>query len=249
MTELTLLARIYNSHQMKQIGGILEELLGDLSTEALVKGTAAGRWVVLEVTGEDEGIATKLLEREIGFCPVGFQKVKKFANLKGFVTGLEKNGDALTVDVGVFQPNPVYATVPLSNLQANLAEGKKLPLKKLSEMWGICENLPTEVKVLEVDAEKGAIEAELQESQIRKLLTWKDSLLDRLIVVGASATEINGTLEQEGLNRDVIDIESLGTFEHALVCKLGTDAAGLIGRLGRHLRKSKFTVFNPKNLQ
>ena len=116
-------------------------------------------------------------------------------------------------------------------------------------MWGICENLPTEVKVLEVDAEKGTIEAEIQESQIRKLLTWKDSLLDRLIVVGASATEINGTLEQEGLNRDVIDIESLGTFEHALVCKLGTDAAGLIGRLGRHLRKSKFTVFNPKNLQ
>jgi hypothetical protein len=51
---------------------------------------------------------------------------------------------------------------------------------------------------------------------------------------------------QAGLNRDVIDVETLGMFEHALVCKLGTDAAGLIGRVGRKLRKAKFTVFNPK---
>jgi hypothetical protein len=73
-------------------------------------------------------------------------------------------------------------------------------------------------------------------------------MLDRLLVIGASLGEVKLAIEQEGLDRDVIDVESFGIFEHALVCKLGTDAAGLIGRIGRHLRKAKFTVFNPKAL-
>ena len=128
-------------------------------------------------------------------------------------------------------------------------EGKKISLKKLSELWGICENLPLEIKVLEVDPEQNLVEAELQATQIRKLVLWKESLLDRLLVMGAPLYEVNSAVEQEELTRDVIDVESLGMFEHALVCKLGTDAAGLIGRIGRRLRKAKFTVFNPKNLQ
>ncbi len=249
MTQLTLLAKIYNSHQMKHIDGILEDIMGDLAVEAKVVGTSGGRWVLAEVSGEDEGVAAKLLEREIGFCPVSIDKVKKFAGLKGFLTGLERSSDAITVDIGVFQPKPVAVTIAIDNLQTNLADGKKLPLKKLSELWGLSENLPLEIKILEVDTKEDMIEGELQDKQIKKMLSWKDSLLDRLLVLGASVTEINAAIDYEGLRRDVIDIEKLGVFEHALVCKLGTDATGLVGNLGRHLRKAKFTAFNPKNLQ
>ena len=38
-------------------------------------------------------------------------------------------------------------------------------------------------------------------------------------------------------------------FEHVLTCKLGTDAAGLIPKIGRNLRNAKFAVFNPKRLR
>jgi hypothetical protein len=38
-------------------------------------------------------------------------------------------------------------------------------------------------------------------------------------------------------------------FEHALVCKLGTDAAGLISKLGRILRSARFAVFNPRRIR
>ena len=249
MTTLTLLTKIYNTHQLKQINSTLENLLGGLSVEAAVTGTVAGRWVQLDVSGEDEGVATKLLEKEAGFCPTSLENVKKFSALKGYVTNLEKSTEGLSVDIGVFEPKAVHAVVSLSHLQAHLADGKKISLKKLSELWGICENLPLEIKVLEVDPEQNIVEAELQATQIRKLVLWKESLLDRLLVMGASLYEVNSAVEQEELTRDVIDVESLGMFEHALVCKLGTDAAGLIGRIGRRLRKAKFTVFNPKNLQ
>jgi hypothetical protein len=46
----------------------------------------------------------------------------------------------------------------------------------------------------------------------------------------------------------VIGLESLGMCEHALVCKLGTDAAGLIPRIGRILKSAKFAVFNPRKI-
>ena len=249
MTTLTLLTKIYNTHQLKQINSTLEDLLGGLSVEATVTGTVAGRWVQLDVSGEDEGVATKLLEKEAGFCPTNLENVKKFSALKGYVTNLEKSTENLQMDIGVFEPKTVHAVVPLNHLQAHLMEGKKTSLKKLSELWGICENLPLEIKVLEVDPEQNLVEAELQATQIRKLVLWKESLLDRLLVMGAPLYEVNSAVEQEELTRDVIDVESLGMFEHALVCKLGTDAAGLIGRIGRRLRKAKFTVFNPKNLQ
>jgi hypothetical protein len=248
MTELTLLSRIYNSHQMKQIDVILADLIGDLNVEAAIKGTLAGRWVQLELSGEDEAVATKLLEREVGFCPVSLDNLKKFATLKGYVVNLDESTEELLVDIGVVQPKTVHATISLKHLQAHLGYEKKTTLKKISELWGICENLPLNIKVLEVNTEKNRVEAELQATQIRKVVLWKDSLLDRLLIMGASIQEVNSAVEQEGLGRDVIDVEALGMFEHTLVCKLGTDAAGLIGRIGRRLRKAKFTVFNPKKI-
>jgi len=57
---------------------------------------------------------------------------------------------------------------------------------------------------------------------------------------------VKAAVEHANLGRDVIDVDALGMFEHALVCKLGTDAAGLISRIGRSLWKAKFTIFNPK---
>ncbi|MCW4009804.1 MAG: DUF2110 family protein [Candidatus Bathyarchaeota archaeon] len=246
MTELTLLTKIYNSHQLKQIDKTLSGLLGDLSVKATVGGTLAGKWVQLEVSGEDEAIATKLLERETGFCPVSLENVKKFAVLKGFVTNLDPVKQELLVDIGVLQPKTTYAAISLKRLQSQLADGKEMPLRKLAELWGISENLPLEIKVLQVNAEENRVEAELHQGQVKEFLSWKESLLDRLLILGASRLEVDAAVRQERLDRDIIEVEELSMFEHALVCKLGTDATGLIGRIGRRLRKTKFTVFNPK---
>jgi hypothetical protein len=70
--------------------------------------------------------------------------------------------------------------------------------------------------------------------------------LDRLIILGASKEKIESVLERTRLNRDVIDIETMGMFEHALTCKLGTNAAGLVSIVGRYLRNSVFAVFSTK---
>jgi hypothetical protein len=74
------------------------------------------------------------------------------------------------------------------------------------------------------------------------------SLLDRLIVLGASKDSLRLVLERTRLNRDVINIEELGLLVNALTCKLGTDAAGLIPRIGRYMRYSHLAVFRAKKI-
>ena len=248
MTTLTLLIRIYNTHQLKQIDNILGGLFEGLAVGVTVPGTVAGRWVQIELSGEDEEIAKSLLSREVGFCPTSIEGIKKFSSLKGYVINSEKSVEKLLLDIGVFQPKLVQASLSLNRLQNQLVYGKKLSLKKICELWGISENLPLNIKVINVDTDEEQIEGELQPTQINRLIRWRDSLLDRLLVTGASLYEINMVIEQEQLSRDIIEIESLGMFEHALVCKLGTDGAGLISRVGRRLRKAKITVFNPKKV-
>ncbi len=73
-------------------------------------------------------------------------------------------------------------------------------------------------------------------------------MLDRLLIIGASYSEIKSTIRKLQIDRDVVKIETLGMFEYAVVCKLGTDAAGLIPKIGKNLERAVFTVFNPRNI-
>jgi hypothetical protein len=248
MTALTLLIKINSHTRLKQVGKALTLLFKGLEVEAKVLGTVGDGWVQVDLAGEDEAIATNYLIKEAGLCPSSFEEVSNFSTLKGYIKNIGKSEGALTVDVGIFQPKIVYAKVVLSRLQTQLMNGKKAALSKIAELFGLCEGLPIKVKVTNLNEEKNHIDAELSTGQIETYTAWVESLLDRLLVLGASLHEIETTLQHKKLERDVIDVEPLGLFEHALTCKLGTDAAGLIPKIGRNLN-AKFAVFNPKPLR
>jgi hypothetical protein len=249
MTTLTLLTKTNGANQLNQIGDALKFAFEGLGVEARILSTVAGRWAQLTLEGEDEGIATNYVVKEFGLCPVNFENVKCFSALKGYVTNVEKNSQELSVDVGVFEPKLVLAKIPLRHLQAQLVDGRKTALGKIAELFGLRDDLPLSVKVTHLNENESRIEAELSNEQIRQFAVWQESLLDRLLVAGSTVDEIKATLERARLNRDVISVESLGMFTHALTCKLGTDAAGLIPKIGRNLKNAKFAVFNPRRLR
>jgi hypothetical protein len=249
MTTLTLLTRIYNVNQLKQVDNALKLSFEGLDVEAKILGVAADRWVQIALSGEDESVATNYITKEIGLCPTSIESVKKFSTLTGYVTNFEKNREELSMDVGVFQPKIVYATIPLRHLQAQLVDGRRTALRKIAELFGFCENLPVSVKVARVNEEENPIEAELSTGQVEKYVVWQESLLDRLIVLGASLYEVKKILEYAKLDRDVISVEPLGMFEHALTCKLGTDAAGLIPKIGKKLQSATFSIFSARRIR
>jgi hypothetical protein len=249
MTTQTLFVKTSSSRQTRQIGDMLRIPFDDLDVNVKIIGTAADRWVQVDVSGEDEAIATNYLAKEFGFCPKTLENLTKDGDVKGYIVNLGKSAEESYVDVGVFQPAVVNAHVSLRHLQDQLVGGNKLALKKIVELFGLCDDLPVNVKITTINEAESRMEAELSATQIEHFVSWQDSLLDRLIVIGASQHEIKKTLNITGLNRDVIAVEPLGTFEHALTCKLGTDAAGLIRNLGRNLKHATFTVFNPRKIR
>ena len=247
MITLTLLSKISNSYQLRQVEKALNEPLGELSVDAKIKGTIADRWAQVNLEGEDEAIAATYIANEIGTCPVSMENLKKTTDLKGYIMDFEKNTEELVVDVGVFQPKIVCARIPLQRLQAQLASVKIAP-NKIIELWALCRDLPISISIEQLEEKESHMKAEFSDNQVKKLKMWQESLLDRLLVLGSSLQDIEYILEAERLRRDIINVETLGLLEYSLTCKLGTDAAGLVPKIGRRLRKTKFAVFNPKNL-
>ena len=249
MTKLTLLTRVHGVRQLNQIDNALKLMLGGLDVEVKIVGTTAGRWVQVALSGEDESVAKSYVAKEIGFCPTSFGNLEKFSTLKGYIVTSEKSNEELKVDVGVFHPKTVHAAIPLSHLQAQLIDGRKASLSKLGRLFGFCGDLPLNVRVTGVNVETNRINAEFSTWQVEKYRIWQEALLDRLLVFGIALPQMEAALGYTQLDRDVISVEPLGIFEHVLTCKLGTDAAGLIPKIGRILKNAKFTLFSPRRIR
>jgi hypothetical protein len=214
MTILTLLVKASNSGQLKQIGDLLKSEFENLDLEVKVLGNPVNKWVQVSLSGEDEVIATSYINKKLGTCPISIKNVNKFSVLKGYISKVDTAKQELKVDVGVFEPKITQATIPLAYLQAQLADGRKVALKKISEIYGFNENLPLSIKVIRINGEEDEVlQAELSMEQIEKIRLWQQSLLDRLIILGSSLGEIETVLERTRLNRDVIGTEALGMFD------------------------------------
>lgn len=202
------------------------------------------------MTGEDETVALKLLDREIGLAPVSEDKVERFSNLKGRVTNPDKATTALQVDIGVFEPLVRDAVVLQQRLQAQLTDGKNLPLQSLIKLFCLNDFMPLHIKIASgLDDEKGVWQADLSEAQVSLFSGWLRSNLDRLIVLGASIREVEQAVERSRHFRDVIRIEKLGLYEQVIVCKLGTDAVGLVPKIGPFLRQASLAPFSPRKIR
>ncbi len=248
MTRVTILAKADNAHQSMLVEKHLQSMLEGLKVDAKISGTVGCGWVQAALSGEDEIIALNYLAQEIGFCPERLENVKMFSTLEGRIAALNKKEDRLTVDVGVFAPNIVGVTIRLQYLQTQLIDGRKIALRRIAELFGLFEKTPLLVKILSVDHKNRSVEAIVAHRQLANFGDWMSSLLDRLIVLGTSRENVEYALRKTESERDVVTIESLGLFEQAVVCKLGTDAAGMIPRIGRILPYAAFSVFSPRRI-
>jgi len=250
MPTVTLLEKAYGAFSPKELEPMLKPFFKDLKVQVEIKDRAIQEWVQAEVTGEDEAVALQLLDKEFGLAPTNVDKVEKFSLLRSRIIDSGRALAELRVDVGIFTPKVVYASVPLQRLQAQLADGKKLSLQSLIELYCLHDNMPLQVKIVnaELSSKKETFEAELSEQQLSLFTSWLLASLDRLMIVGARFQDVDHAVKASKHFRDVAKIESLGLLEHAVVCKLGTDAVGLIPAIGRYLRTATFTPFSPRKI-
>jgi len=249
-TTVTLLQKAYGAFTPRMFQSAISSLYMGLKVRAKFEGENQRRWVRVEVSGEDEAIALQLLDREMGLAPVSLDKVERFSTLRGRVISSEKGETELVVDVGISSPKVCDTIVSLQRLQSQLADGKKPTLPSLIRLYCLVDYMPLRVKIVEKgDAKDGLMEAELSESQLSQFSDWIRSSLDRLVVLGAWLRDVERAVAVSRHGRDVVRIESLGLLEHAVVCKLGTDAVGLMPKLGPHLPAAVLVPFSPRRIR
>jgi hypothetical protein len=139
--------------------------------------------------------------------------------------------------------NKEIGTCPVSIKKVEENEVLKGYISKVDAIEG---SLVVDIGIFEPKTIQAVIPLGSLQTQLEKICLWKESLLDRLIVLGVPLALIEKAIERTKLERDVIETQRLGFFEYALTCKLGTDATGLVPRLGRYLRNAVFVVFNSK---
>ena len=250
MTVATLLEKAYGSFSIKSFEAMLLSLCEGLRVKVRVHGTSSRGWVQIEVCGEDEAVALRLLDREVGLAPASAEGIGRFSVLRGKVVDPAKSKTELLVDVGLPVSGASGSFIPLWRLQAQLGDGKKVPLQRLIELFCLFDFVPVSVRIVsDLSCEKGAYEAEFSEVQLSRFSNWLDSNLDRVIVLGASRKDVEWAIERTHHLRDVFEIETLGLLEHALLCKLGTDAVGLLPKLGPYLAASSLAPFSPRKIR
>ena len=243
MPTVTLSSKIYCDDQLKHVEEHLKSSLKGLKVKIEGVQAAPRGWIQVTFSGEDEKAALSYLENTIGLCPTHATSLKKFSLIKGYITSLGKLEDRLQLDIG---PNIEYVIIPLWRLQAQLTDGRKMALKKIVELYGLCENTPLITKIIRVDG--NYLDATIAENQLKHYKGWIKSLLDRLIVLGVSRREFRTALTYARCYNDVVGFEQFGHFEHAAVCKLGTDAVGLVPKVGKKVPSATLTVFSPKKI-
>ncbi|MFQ6080060.1 MAG: DUF2110 family protein [Candidatus Bathyarchaeia archaeon] len=250
MQRVTLLEKVYGPISSKTLEPTLLSLCKGLKVGLKVVGETSRGWVQIEVSGEDETVALRYLDQRVGLAPASLDELKRFSTVRGKVVSSGKSRNELYVDIGVSSPRICDAAIPLQSLQAQLADGKKLPLQRIIELFCLYDHLPLEVKIVgHVDAQNERVVAVLSEAQLSQITRWIRSNLDRLIVLGALTSHVERAIKASKHGRDIIKIERLGLLEHAIVCKLGTQAIGLIPKLGLRVPTATLAPFCPRKIQ
>lgn len=248
MPSVTLLEKLYANLSRKTAESRIQASCEGLDVTIKVAEVTKRGWIRLDVSGEDEVAALSLLEKEFGIVPVYAKNVIEGDVYSGKIILSGRSSIEIYVDVGVFLPEYMEATVTLQHLQAQLVDGKKLPLQRITQLFCFLDNLPIRILIKRIDGKRNHFIAELAEAQISLISQWTGSNLERLIVVGVFSDTVENAVKRIGHLRDIAEIERLGMLEHAVVCKLGTNAVGLIPKLGRLMPNAVFGVFSPKEI-
>jgi hypothetical protein len=221
--------------------------LSGIDVRAEVTQNTVRNWIQVELTGSDSRVATHYLDGRFGIA-------KKFSNLqlpvvlRGKIIESGKVGYGLYVDVGFSSQEIIDILIPLHSLRSHLVDGKKISLKKIINLFCLHDNLPLIVRLTKIDKKRKHVWAELSDIQTNRFRKWLTTHSDRVIVLGAHQEQIRRAIRASNLQRDVVKIDKLGFLEHSLLCKLGTDAPGVIKTLGRYLHRIPLYVFSPRKI-
>jgi len=223
------------------------KLASGLEASAHVEGFARNGFVKVEIEGEDSEILTELIKRRLGIAPENASELEIDDNLKAYVIGTGRNGQSVEVEIG---PDSLHLRCEITQqaLMAQLCDGRAVPVDRISRTYCLQEGVPVLVRITHIDRHRRHLEAWISDDQIARFENWRRQRFHRIVAVGATQERLREAIRTCRVERDVIDVEELAFIANSLVCKLGTEAPGIIAKIGRHVGDARLYAFVPERL-
>jgi hypothetical protein len=203
--------------------------------------SAPQEWLRVRARGDDADAFLNLLIEKFGEAPVHHSRVERWDVRKGFITGSGRVGFGVYVDLGINEPIRKDALYPLHRMRAQLSDGVAKSSRDILQQNALADYFPVSVTVTELEGEK--VSVELADETRERFLWWKRLPFDRVIAIGIGREEAEKAVQSAKLGFDVIKVESLSLLVQCLVCKMDTEAPGIIARIGGRLRGVGLAAF------
>jgi len=202
---------------------------------------APQQWLQVRARGDDAETFLNLLKEKFGEAPVLRSKVERWDVRKGFLTGSGRVGFGVYIDIGILEPTRKDALYPLHRMRAQLSDGALKSSREILQENALADYFPVDVIVTELQGEN--VTVELADRTRDQLLRWNKLLFDRVIAAGIDRDYAEKIVQSANLGLDIIKIDTLSLLVQCLVCKLDTDAPGVIAKIGNRLRGVELTAF------
>jgi len=199
------------------------------------------------ISGPERVFIYNMLKSEIGVIH-DFSEVKVGDTLKGLMVDVGKVGFGIFVDCGIFQPN-TDVLLSLHALRDQLCGGKKLPVRKIIQLFGFFTNFPLFVKITRIDARKHEIEGEIDKKSLNLFQKIVEEDIEGLAISGETKGQFKKALIKKGHLRDIISLERYTFLEHIVLLKEGTNAPGIISTIGKSLDGCKLSAIRASKIK
>ena len=193
-----------------------------------------GQWLTVRAKGEDTDAFLNILREEFGEAPISRKNLEKWDIVKGFVSGAGRIGYGVYLDIGIQDPSLKDALFPLHRMRAQLADGEAISAREILDRNALVDYVPLKLTVTGFDGDN--ITVEMEDKTRERIVSWNKYPFDRVVVVGADKRQVEESVKASGLQSDILEIESLSLFVQSMVCKIGTEAPGVIAKIGNRLR-------------
>ena len=229
---------------LRHLNDLLKDLALGLRVRHRIVGLTERGLIKLEIGGDDEEAFREVIQRRYGIAPVDLSNLESSDICRGFIIDSGKVGYGLYVDAGILKPKPIDGLYPLHSIRAQLTEGQQLPIRQIIDKYCFYDDFPLEVRIVKL--KEGKVEVELSDRQRESMAEWSALPFDRVIIYHALPHDLQSAIRSSSVERDLARVESLSLTTHLLTCKIGTQAPGIVAKLGSHLKGSRLFSFRPE---
>ncbi len=247
MTIFTLLTKIYGpfkKNTYRQLSQHLSNICSDIEVDVKLKGLTDRGWIQIEVSGEDASFFSRYLEKRFGKTYEKFEDLNVNSIIRGRVINSGDFGFGLFVDVGITSPKMIDCFIPLYALRKQLLGSKSIPVREVINKFCLHDFLPLEIKIVEKNTKLFNVRAQLSDRQVTNYVSWLETDLNRVIVLGAPYSQVLKALKKAKVSSDSVKVQSLGLLEHVITCMQGTDGPGIVSLIGKFLPRVPLHIFN-----